>query len=522
MATSNSLFLAVRETPPAERAGFTVRVLDAADFRTPVAMVSGYLSLSIGPELSAPGAGSITLDAESPFWAGELLDGQPAIAVLDRIYLWEAWEDGALRFQWLGMVVEERLIGDDDTHAVVVSGPGIAQVLARASVLPQYFPPAKSSLPKGQAAWKQYPLNWPAMRVWLDQFNRAKARGTIAYVTPMFTASTDSGGEPWEVVNSPATTATGFVELEAGTNLLDLLDVQTGQDTSKQDAMRADWYMHPGFKLDVRKTIGTRREKQVIFFEGGLDRVERTRVRDEIANYVVTVDLYGQTSFAKDTASIAKWQQQETLVSQYQNISDAARRQAISNVVLQQRRDEKSQWVIQVPYDGDGRKPFRDYDIGDWIGVARFTTHHVSQVEAYRVLAIVITVPDTGEPVVELTLQSKLDAAQKDLEKKLTSILNSISKGGSTTTINKPSDPVDDIDPNDVTGAGPITLTFFDDPADVPDDAWDVGWSASEGWFGAKGLGGSGGAHVFIQATEPGEAVTGDIWVQAGTTFPAP
>ncbi len=508
---TNSVFFQIRAVPPLEQVGWSVRVLDYSDFTTPVAIVNEFVDLTIGPELNAPGAGSITLDADSPFWTGVLLDGSPATALLDFEYLWECYEDGILRFQFLGTNVEQRLLNQEEIRSITVSGPGIAQTLTWACVLPAYFPPAKEIVAGStEDIWKRYPLNWSAMRIWLDQLHLAQARGTIGFVDPLFNATTDSGGQAWEVVQSLEATANGNITLDPGTNLLDLLNVHTGQDLTKQFAMRAEWVMWPGFQLDVRKTIGSHREDQVIFFEGGLDEKDRTRVRDEIANYVVTVDTYGSTSFATNPSSIAKWQQREQLQNHNQNVTDQARRTAIGQIFLAQREDEKSQWVIKVPYDQAGRRVFVDYDIGDWIGISSFRGDGTSIVDAYRVLAIVVNVTEGAPPTLELTLQSKLDARQRELQSQLTTILNRIGQGGEVTL--------------------PTPGLY---PTNPPGDGWDLGWSPTAGWYGKPwdiddiggGGGGGGGdtiigARVFVQPNDPGSAAQiGDLWLQTSYTI---
>jgi hypothetical protein len=484
---SNEIFFAVRDVPTLPAAGWSVQVCDHTNFATVVAVVEEYIELSIGPELSAPGQGSITLDAQTPFWSSTLLNGRPATDLLAYEYLWEAFEDGVKRFQWLGTMVAEKLLEPTETRAITISGPGAAQVLTWGCVLPKYFPPASDADHAGSYYW-QFPVTWSSMRIWLKLLRVCQSRGTLRWIQPLFTDTADSGHQPWEVVQTVATVAApeDGIRPEPGTNLLDLLNVHTGQDLTKQFAMRAEWYMWPGFRLDVRKVIGTARQDKVIFFEGGLNLKERTRVRDEIANYIVTLDQNGSSSFAVDTTSITHWNQREQLQNHNLNITDPARRTAIGRVFLEQRKDEKSQWVIHVPYDQPGRKVFTDYGIGDWIGISGFSAAGVSTVDAYRVLAIVVNVRD-AVPTVELTLQSKLDVHQRDLQKQLTSILNAIGGGADTGS-----------------SIAPVPHGHLPDGTPFPDPSLS----------GSTGSGGTGGIRVFIQPDDPlDEAHEGDIWI---------
>lgn len=509
-AQSNGVFFTVRQTPSLGEVGWTVRVLDYRDFATPVAWVHEYLQLTVGPELNAPGAGAIVMDADSPFWARTLPNGEPATVLLDREYLWECYEDGVLRFQFLGSNVDEHILEPDETRAITVSGAGIGHVLSWASVLPKVFPLQTDPGivdPLSPSTWTGFPTDWSAMRIWLHMLWISQARGTIRFVTPLFTETTDSGGAAWEVVATQGVVSGAITQIvpEPGTNLLDLLNVHTGQDLTKQFAMRAEWFMHPGFKLDVRKTIGVHRENQVIFFEGNLDTKERVRVRDQIANYVVTVDVYGNSSFATDPTSIGVWQQREQLQNRNPNVTDPARRDAIGHVVLAQHKDENSQWTIKVPYDQPGRKVFVDYDIGDWIGISNVAPDCACPVDVYRVMAIIVNVTEGAPPTLELTLQSKLDALQRDLQQQLTSILNAIGTGG------------------DLTLPNPKLFPF-----NPPTDGWDLGWSPTAGWYGTPwgtnvtGTtdtrppdGGYRNIHVFIQPDDPADvALPGDFWIQ--------
>lgn len=495
--SSNQTFFAVNSVGPQPDAGWTVEVLDYQDLSTPVAVINEYSALSVGPQLNAPGAGSVTLDADSPFWTTKLINGQRAEALLDREYVWGAYENGILRFQWLGTNVEEHFLEDDETRVITVSGPGIAQVLTWGCNLPKYFPPAKEN--PVMPVWWQLPVTWSAMRAWIFLFQLCKIRGTLRFVTAMFTDMHDSGGRPWDVVQSPETTLPGFIAVEPGANLLDLLNIHSGQDASKQFAQRAEWFMWPGFRLDVRQTIGTHRETSVIFFEAATPQKERVRARADVANYILAVDALGSSSLAVDAASVAAWHQREQLQNRYPNLTDKARRDAIAQTNLQLTKDEKSQWTIKVPYDEPGRKPFVDYNIGDWIGIAGFTESGASTRDAYRVMAIVVSVSADALPEVELTLQSVLDLRLLQLERKITSIVNTVGTGGE---FNLPN-------------ITPLTVP--------PVDGRDLGISPTQGIYSTPQTGTpinvAGdtvvGLKMFIQHNDPGFAANvGDLWLQ--------
>jgi hypothetical protein len=443
MPTSNSLPFVVKSAPALQETGWEITVRDGITYQQvggSDAVITDFVSLSIAPELNAPGAGSITMNLDSPMWSTLLANGQDPREWLNAFeHLWEVWQDGVVRFQFLGTNVDERYIEDDESRQITISGPGIAHMLSWACVLPPGYPPTQEEPPAGLEDPRtlkyipRYPIDWPAMRIWLDQLRRAQARGTLPWISVSFTESADSGGTPWEVVQTPAEVAdpaTG-IQLDLGTNLLDLLGVHTGQDLTRQFAERVEWYMRPWFWLDVQKTIGVHRENAVVFYEGGITTLERSRSRDDVANYVVTIDENGSTSFAYDTDSISRWNQREQLNTQNRNVTDSSRRQALTHLYLDLHKDEKDQWTIQVPYDQANRVPFIDYDIGDWIGVCRFNPTGTSTPSIYRVISIVVHV-EGEQTTVELTLRTALQALQMSLQSQLTSLINGLASGVNT------------------------------------------------------------------------------------------
>lgn len=497
MPTSNSLYFTVKSEPALQESGWEVTVRNGLRLDQVAAVITDFVSLSVAPELNAVGLGSITLSADSPLWSRRLPNGEHPQWLLEYEHVWEAWQDGVLRFQWLGETIEHHFVEDDETRLITVSGPGTAQMLTWACVMPSYFPPAQEEPPASLddpatlTYVPRYDLDWPAMRMWLDQLHRAQGRGTIPWIVPTFTDTADSGGAKWQIISTVGTTVPGVsvlfgdsVQLDAGTNLLDLLNVFTGQDYSKQFAERVEWFMRPGFHLEVRTTIGVHRENQVVFYEGGISQLDRTRTRDEICNYVVTIDQNGSTSFASDTTSMAVWGQREKVNDQNKNITIAAQRSAITWTYLELHKKEKDQWTIVVPYGQPGRVPFVDYDIGDWIGVCLFNDLGGPSVpDIYRVMSIAVHV-DGDATTVELTLKTALDVIQHNLEGQITSILNSVANG---------------------VAAPPRTVVSM-----IPTGAGMITWHPALGYVVAPRP-----IKVYIQGDEPGaDAKTGDLWAQ--------
>lgn len=503
--TSNSLFLAVDAPTALEGVGWQVRVLDNRDFTTVVAIINEYAELTIGTALNKPGAGSITLYMDTPFWSSLLPNGEPARTLRDREHLWEAWEDGILRCQWLGTNVEETILDETETQVVTISGSGAAEVLKWANALRPGYPRALPAVldPVNSFSgdntvpalvWK-FPVAWSAMRMWWELYTAAKARGTLPWLNPTFTATHDSAGALWEYVPTVGTVSGEGYHPTDGIDLLAFLNECTGQDLGVQFAERTEWTMWPGFKLDVRKTIGSHREDAVVFYEGAIVQKSRSRVREQIANYVVVVDEAGGESLAADSTSINRWNKREQWQNKNLNITDPARRNHIANIFVEQAKDEKSQWTVRVPYDTPGRRPFRDYNIGDWIGVVTYNPGEETTVEPYRVLEMIIRVDNTSLVTVELTLQSRLELRQRQLEVELTNTINELNQLKDTLKKTLAALP----------GYGVIN------PGTLPGDGSFPGSDAVRRY----------GITVFIQPDDPGTlAQTGDFWYDTDSALP--
>ncbi len=492
---SNGKFLAVVQPIRAESTGWEIRVRDHNDFSTLVTVVHDWVSFSISPELNGSGSGTITLNLDSPFFNVRLPSGEDPIILLDREYLWEAWEDGNLRMQWLGRNIDEARIAQDETRTVTISGPGTADLLKNAVIVRPGWPkpvpkkvinnPEFSSGTDNSPAYKWvFPPTWPVMRMWYTLFKSAQKRGAVTWVKPSFTATRDSGGAKWVYVPTVATTTKVGFSPTTGQNLWDFLQDCTGQDYSQYFAEYCEWVMWPRFKLDVRPIIGARRERRVIFYEGQIHDKARQRTREEIGNVVIVADNTGRDSHVTDKTSVKRWNRREYWYDQAEGTTTiAARRTAVARNVLKQKRSEKSEWTITVPAFQQYRRPFYDYQVGDWIGIGT-SQHGINVVNAYRVLAITVTVQDET-PTVELMLQDEIQYRQIQLQKQLTWIIHKV-----TAQPQK--------------GDEPKTKPNTYDP-DNP--------------FGSIGF--AQNIRVFIQPTDPGskQARPGDLWYDTSYTL---
>lgn len=530
MATTvNSRFLAIGSGEPNINAGWTIRVLDYKDMKSLVAIVSEFTEFSFTQQLNDPGTGSITIDEDSPFWAQILNSGESHRALQNREYVFEAWDNNVPRFAWLAQAVNNVLIGEDETRAVELSGPGIAQVLTWAKVGRPAWPtavPIVQTVPdpvypndatKVTKVYRavsssdmipafnwQFPLTWPTMRMWLTVLKAAQRRGAVPWVTPLFTALKDSARQDflWVKVLEEVVTKKGYQPEERDEHLLDFLNDCTGQDYSKWFGQRLEWLMYPGFKLDVRRTIGSDRSKTVRFFGGNILSDERTRDREEIYNRVVATDVTSQESNRTDKASVATWNIREQWNTTNQNVTIKTMRDQLADKYIQQSKDEKDQWTIKIPYDDPGRVPYRNFYVGDYVGVNAdyfgSTPTATAAPTKYRVMAITVSVTsDQTYPDCELTLKSIIDTKQEELQRQITDLINNPKYQNLS--------GLTDVDTS--TSTGTSTLVF--NPTTGK-------WEATSGTVGS---GGGGNGRVFMQSVDPatqtGVTVTaGDFWLE--------
>lgn len=528
MATTvSSRYLAILAPQPDINSGWSIHVLDYKDMKSLVAVVSEFTEMSFTIELNGPGTGSITMDEDSPFWGQLLNNGNSNRTLLNNEYVFEAWENNTPRFAWVAQTVENTLVGDDETRAVTISGPGIAQVLTWACINRPAWPTkvpivrydisqadGKTKIPVYRAnsyqdtvpafLWR-FPMGWPTMRMWYTVFKAAQRRGLINWVTLMFGPLKDSGGQPWIAINTIDQVAEneGYQPDTPSEHLLDFLGDCTGQDYSKWFGQRLEWIMHPGFKLDVRRTIGSDQSKYVRFFQGNIVSDSRTRDRESIYNRVISVDVDGNETTRQDAASVRSWNLREQRNEAQKNVTDATLMSQISDRVIAASKDEKDQWSIAIPYDDPGRQPFRNFNVGDWIGVNvdyfGATPTAVAGPQKERVMAITIHVnADATVPECELTLKSLIELQADDLQKQITQLINNprvvdLNKAKQTKNLDTAVD-------------GQVMVYS------AKDKKWEPGTVS------ASGSGGGGGA-MWVSATDPttvsGNTVNpGDFWLE--------
>jgi hypothetical protein len=237
---------------------------------------------------------------------------------------------------------------------------------------------------------------------------QAQVRGVIPYVTTTWSELEDSAGAGWSSIPTAA--------VDEGVDLLKVLQTFS-------TAQQATWRMKPDFSLDIRQkvwaagdpdpTLQYHKEGSVVFHETGSQLFrERSRTREDVANYIVGKNSAGEYAITLDDDSIDKYQRRELFVSAG-NSGDLDTTSALISSTLESVKEERNSWRIKVDADQPGRRVFLDYGVGDWIGIENTETGNI---DAWKVVGIAISVSEEGETDLELTLQSRLELLAERLK----------------------------------------------------------------------------------------------------------
>lgn len=381
---SNSAFLTVLPPVPLDGLGWTVRVLSERDYVSPVALVERFAGLGFTVDSNAPGGGTVSLDSDDPVFSGPLPAGE-LVRLADQEALWQIMEDGQVRFEFLAEDVEEDVIPDGGgPRKTVISGRGTASVLEWAPVLPDGFPSAVSSMTLERVG---HP-----MQVFTSLLTAAQNAGYLPFVSRSFDVVNDSHGVPW----GPAQVLT----VNAGDTLLDLL-------TRWADTYELSWRMLPGFVLEVVQDGGARLENSVVFTQyrsqGGHSR---KITRRELANVIYADSGDLGLAVAQDTTSVLKWGKRAAWVSAGDS-GDASARSAVANISLALSKDQRQSRTIALIPDRDGRHPFVDFNVSDWVGVE--VPDDDAESGAVRVMGLAVDIDASGVVQYEATLQGKFE-----------------------------------------------------------------------------------------------------------------
>lgn len=236
-------------------------------------------------------------------------------------------------------------------------------------------------------------IELPNMAIWLDLLKQSQSRGTIPFVSPTFTALADSEGIPW--TDQASLTVSNGADLET-------------QLQASVSAVDGDWIMQPYFRLYVGNpgSLGNDNSGTVVFYSSGqIISHDRTRVRDQISNYIVASDNSGNLTYQTSPSSESQWNQRENFVQSSQ-ATDIATLAQMANAAILEFQGEVSQRTLSVPPSLPGRVLFVDYNVADYIGVQNADLLSVDKV---RVVGAAVSIDGTQDLVtVELTLETRI------------------------------------------------------------------------------------------------------------------
>lgn len=382
---SNTAYLAVLPPRSLEGVGWTCRVLSERDYTSPVALVERFAGLGFTVDANAEGGGTVTLDADDPIFTGALPAGETT-RLADQEALWQVLEDGQVRFEFLAEDVDQDVIPEGGgPRQTIIAGRGTASVLEWAPVLPEGMPNPTST----SRSFNAHP-----MAAWFQLFTEAQAAGFLTWVTLSFDASMDSRAVAWS-------TGAQALTVNAGDTLLGLLKRWA-------EANELSWRMLPGFVLEVHQDGGARMEDTVVFTQFRSQGEHKRKVtRRELANVIYADSGDNGIAVSEDGASVTKWRKRAAWLSAG-DAADASARSMIANTSLSLSKDQKTARTISIIPDREGRQPFVDFGVQDWVGVE--VPDDDTESGARRVMGLAVDIDADGVVKVEATLQSRFES----------------------------------------------------------------------------------------------------------------
>jgi hypothetical protein len=241
------------------------------------------------------------------------------------------------------------------------------------------------------------------MVAWSQLFFEAQDAGFLGWVSLTFDDWGDSAGVPWAGSAQKLT-------VSAGDTLLDLL--KRWCETNEYS-----WRMLPGFRVEVVQNPGVHHENTIVFTQFRSQGEHKRKItRRDLANVIYADSGDNGLAIAQDTASADKWRKRAAWVSAGDS-SDASARSMVANTSLSLSKDQKLSRTVRLIPDNDGRRPFQDFDLFDWIGVE--VPDDDSESGARKVLGLAVEIDADGAVNFEATLQSRFEARAVKLQKVL-------------------------------------------------------------------------------------------------------
>lgn len=319
-----------------------------------------------------------------------------------------------------------------DRHEVTLSaGPHVIGIQARnrnasegyrgpAAVLASLFSLAGGtkegvekvvSYSRPTAEWKAlaYPTvvpGWSVGEVMLKLLEEAEDRGVLfpTWLTPTFTATLDSNGQPWSD-NTAWAFSIGQSYKAVIEQLEEFYDIWIDPDTYELNIVPTRGEVH---NIDHAKPI--------TFFLGKHLREASTQAKGKIKN---TLAINGEQGWTEETeaASIAKYGRLEGAMT----VDDLSLSGTVADLVFSQRaQEEEGASYALVSFD---YIPYVDFVVGDWV----YAPNERGESVPRRVMSISVEgANDTGTPVYTI----EFDTIFRDNEDRINKVLSKLGGGG--------------------------------------------------------------------------------------------
>lgn len=266
----------------------------------------------------------------------------------------------------------------------------------------------------GDAGWKVTPYGknpgWTAGEVLIQLFKEAKDRGVDFpnFIKLGFTATHDSYGKPWKRGDRFS------CGIGTDTYLKVLEDMRDQGYVFWMDANTLT--LHGSTDRGVDRSHGNAENITPIIFEEGLDILSaEDSIRGAIQNFAYVKTSEGwSTVTAQD--SIDKYGKVETYIS-IDAPTNVAQEVAAHTLELNAYPRESATVTV---YPSEGKIPFVDYQVGDWV-----TVRTAFGSRKRRVMSIALKEDENGRP----NYSVEFDSVFQDLERKITKQINKLSGG---------------------------------------------------------------------------------------------
>lgn len=276
------------------------------------------------------------------------------------------------------------------------------------------------------SGWKVMPYpaqppGWTAGNILLNLLNEAKARGVWFpnHLTPTFTATTDSYGQPWaKEVNWSFSVGESLSSVLAKLEEASV-DVWINPDTLQLNMAPTRGVDRSVFKYDVDGISVT--AAPINFILGKHLTQAKTQSQGKIKNNLTLKTKEGWATANKST-SVDKYGRLESTLDVDSSVAAASN---LASVLFRHRAEEEEGATYELELQGQkgtAIRPFVNFDVGDWVLAPNERGLQVKR----RAMSISVEEKDNGYPSYHI----EFDTIFQDREQKLASIVNKLSGGG--------------------------------------------------------------------------------------------